>query len=141
MVKFILYNPALMPLAKQLRQNMTLGEVLLWDELKNGGVYAFDFDRQRCLDNYIVDFYCKELMLAVEVDGLSHNHEEAVADDEIRQQKLESFGVKFLRFSEAEVKYERFNVLRTIETKIIELVKHDRSIKLPKEFNVSLLDD
>jgi very-short-patch-repair endonuclease len=120
---------------------MTLGEVLLWDELKNGGVYGFDFDRQRCLDNYIVDFYCKELMLAIEVDGLSHNHKEAVAEDEFRQQKLESLAVKFLRFSEAEVKHDRFNVLRTIETKIIELIKQDRSIKLPKDFDKSLIDD
>jgi very-short-patch-repair endonuclease len=141
MAKFIPYNPALMPLAKQLRQNMTMGEVLLWDELKSGGIYGFDFDRQRCLDNYIVDFYCKDLMLAIEVDGLSHNHEKAVAEDEIRQQKLESLGVKLLRFSEAEVKHDRFNVLRTIETKIFELIKQDRSIKLPKDFDKSLIDD
>jgi len=83
---------------------MTFGEVLLWNELKDNKLFGFDFDRQRCIDNYIVDFYCKDLMLAIEIDGMSHNHEEVFLKDEIRQQKLESFGVGFLRFSEAEVK-------------------------------------
>ncbi|WP_211166248.1 endonuclease domain-containing protein [Mucilaginibacter robiniae] len=43
---------------------------------------GFDFDRQRCLDNYIVDFYCKDLMLAIEIDGLSHHNEIAFIKDE-----------------------------------------------------------
>jgi len=84
---------------------MTFGEVLLWNELKEDKLWDLDFDRQRCIDNYIVDFYCKELMLAIEIDGMSHNNEEAFDNDELRQQKLESFGITFLRFSEAEIKY------------------------------------
>ena len=69
---------------------MTFGEVLLWNELKNDQRWGFDFDRQRCIDNYIVDFYCKDLMLAIEIDGRYHNNEETLLKDEIRQRKLES---------------------------------------------------
>jgi very-short-patch-repair endonuclease len=108
--------------------------------LKEDKFWGFDFDRQRCIDNYIVDFYCKDLMLAIEIDGMSHNHEEAFLKDEIRQSKLESLGVKFIHFSEAEVKYDMQNVIRTIEGKIAEIVKVDKTIRLPKSFNFEWLD-
>jgi very-short-patch-repair endonuclease len=119
---------------------MTFGEVLLWNELKEDKFWGFDFDRQRCIDNYIVDFYCKDLMLAIEIDGMSHNHEEAFLKDEIRQSKLESLGVKFIRFSEAEMKYDMRNVIRAIEAKIIEIVKSDKTIRLSKNFDIAWLD-
>jgi very-short-patch-repair endonuclease len=140
MPKFIPYNPNLKSLASKLRKDMTFGEVLLWNELKNDQFLGFDFDRQRCIDNYIVDFYCKELMLAIEIDGMSHNHEEAFLKDEIRQQKLESLGVRFIRFTEAEMKYDMQNVIRAIEGMIIEIVKLDKTIRLPKSFDLSMLD-
>jgi len=54
--KIIPYNPILKPLARKLRKTMTEGELLLWDELKNDKLLGFDFDRQRFIDNYIVDF-------------------------------------------------------------------------------------
>ena len=65
-------NPQLKELAKELRLNMTLSEVLLWNELKQKQMLGFDFDRQRPIGNYIVDFYCKELSLAIEIDEKSH---------------------------------------------------------------------
>ncbi|MGF7041159.1 very-short-patch-repair endonuclease [Mucilaginibacter lappiensis] len=114
---------------------MTFGEVLLWNELKKNKLFGFDFDRQCCIDNYIVDFYCKNLMLVIEIDGISHNYEEAFNRDELRQQKLESFGIQFLRFSEAEIKNDMLNAIRTIESTIINMAKNDPSIKLPKEFD------
>lgn len=98
------YNPKLKELARKLRKNMTLGEVLLWNELKGKQMLGFDFDRQRPIDNYIVDFYCKELMLAIEVDGSSHTEDEIAINDEIRQKRLESLGVRFLRYSEQDVR-------------------------------------
>src|ERR1700741_527422 len=103
MAKIITYNKNLKTLARKLRNNMTFGEVLLWNELKGDKLWGFDFDRQRCIDNYIVDFYCKELRLAIEIDGMSHNFEETVLKDEIRQKRLESLGVRFIRFSEGEM--------------------------------------
>lgn len=98
MAKIIPYNPQLKKLARQLRKNMTFGEVLLWNELKGNKLFGFDFDRQCCIDEFIVDFYCKELMLAIEIDGLSHAHQEALVKDVIRQKRLENLGVRFLRF-------------------------------------------
>ncbi len=140
MSKFIPYNPNLKTLARKLRKEMTFGEVLLWNELKLDQFWGFDFDRQRCLDNYIVDFYCKELMLAIEIDGMSHGNEEAFAKDEKRQLKLESLGVKFIRFTEAEVKNDMLNVLRALEHKILTIVKENPDTKLPEGFDRGLLN-
>jgi very-short-patch-repair endonuclease len=139
MSKIIPYNPNLKSLARKLRKDMTYGEVLLWNELKEDKLWGFDFDRQRCIDNYIVDFYCKDLMLAIEIDGMSHDSEEAFAKDELRQGKLESFGVAFLRFSEAEVKNDMTNVIRVIEGMMIEIIQLNPSVKLPKGFDMDVL--
>jgi very-short-patch-repair endonuclease len=139
-VKIIPYNPNLKHLARKLRKDMTFGEVLLWNELKDNSFWGFDFDRQRCIDNYIVDFYCKELMLAIEIDGMYHTYEEAFLKDETRQKKLESLGVRFIRFTEAEMQNDMVNVVRALEGRIIEIVKHNPSINLPKNFDINLLD-
>jgi very-short-patch-repair endonuclease len=141
MAKIIPYNPKLKALARKLRNDMTFGEVLLWNELKNDMLWSFDFDRQRCIDNYIVDFYCKNLMLAIEIDGMSHNHEEAFIKDETRQKRLEDLGVIFLRFTETEVKYDMVNVIRCIEAKVIEIVKYTENVRLPKDFDLRLLEE
>ncbi len=114
------YNPKLKEYAKRNRQNMSFPEVLLWNELKNGKMLGFDFDRQRPIDQFIVDFYCKDLMLALEVDGLSHEGEVEEFNDKVRQEKLESLGVRFLRFSNQEVKSSMKFVLVEIEKWILE---------------------
>ena len=107
------YNPDLKTLAKELRRNMTMSEILLWKELKNKQICGFDFDRQRPLDKYIVDFFCKELSLAIEIDGDSHTYK--FDYDEERQTRLEKLGVHFLRFEDKVVKKNMWNVLRVIE--------------------------
>jgi very-short-patch-repair endonuclease len=96
--KIIPYNPKQKELAKKLRQNMTFSEVKLWNELKNGQMMGYDFDRQRPIEKYIVDFYCKDLQLALEVDGITHESEKAILKDKERQDELEITGVNFLRF-------------------------------------------
>ncbi|WP_439880943.1 endonuclease domain-containing protein [Pontibacter sp. MBLB2868] len=107
------YKPYLKELARQLRQNSTLSETLLWNELKGKKLLGLDFDRQKPLSNYIVDFYCKELMLAIEVDGDSHDYK--YEEDCARQAELEKLGVRFLKFDDAAVKRDISNVLREIE--------------------------
>lgn len=92
------YNPKLKALAKKLRQNMTFAEVKLWNELKNEKVMGYDFDRQKPIGNYIVDFYCKQLQLAIEIDGITHEEEKIMTKDKLRQEELEVLGVRFLRF-------------------------------------------
>ena len=118
--KILPYKPYLKPLAKELRKNMTFTEVLLWNELKQKRMCGYDFDRQRPIYNYIVDFYCKDLMLAIEVDGISHYTEEASIADNIRQKEIEELGVSFLRFDDSEVKSDMPNVLRSIEGWILD---------------------
>ena len=98
-----------------LRKNMMLGEILLWKKLRNKQMMGYDFDRQRPIDEYIVDFYCKDLMSAIEVDGGSHDHEEVYERDVKRQQRLESLGVCFLRFREKTVREDMLSVCMAIE--------------------------
>jgi very-short-patch-repair endonuclease len=124
--KIIPYNSNLKFLAKKLRQEMTLSEVLLWNELSGKKMHGFDFDRQRPIDNYIVDFFCKELKLAIEIDCDSHDYK--FEDDKVRQRKLESLGVHFLRFPDIDVKKDMNNVLREIEQWVIE---HNDSVDKP----------
>jgi very-short-patch-repair endonuclease len=77
------YNPKLKARARELRKNMTPGEQRLWQFLRGKQVLGFDFDRQRPIDQFIVDFYCKKLRLAIEIDGASHDSENAqIADAE-----------------------------------------------------------
>lgn len=113
--KILPYNSELKDLARQLRKNMTLAEVLLWKKLRSKQMLGCDFDRQRPIDKYIVDFFCKELMLAIEIDGSSHDRDDIHNNDVKRQKDLELLGVRFLRFKDSEVKKSMNEVLRVIQ--------------------------
>lgn len=121
--KIIPYNPNLLPLAKKLRKQGILSEVLLWKKIK-GKSLNVEFHRQVPMDNYIVDFYCHELQLAIEIDGSSHLFEDVSTKDIARQIKLEQLGVHFLRFEDSEVKKNISNVIFNIERKIESLQKN-----------------
>jgi very-short-patch-repair endonuclease len=110
--EIIPYNKELKDLARKLRKQSTLSEVLLWKCIKNKSTGA-EFHRQVPVDNYIVDFYCHELKLVIEIDG--NSHEERQNEDEERQKRLESFGITFIRFSDLSVKKDIGNVLFSIE--------------------------
>ena len=96
---------------------MTLGEVALWREIKNKKLNV-RFSRQIPIDHYIVDFYCKELRLAIEIDGSVHYKEGHQEKDRLRQNRLESLGVRFIRFSDLDVKNNLGWVLGEIRTQI-----------------------
>ncbi len=121
--KIIPYNFNLKVLAKNLRNNSTPGEINLWQELKTKQFYGYDFQRQKPLLNYIVDFYCAELNLIIEIDG--RYHEEIAEKDMIRTKELAEYKLKILRFTEQEVKVDMFNVLRTIENYVKEFIKSE----------------
>lgn len=104
-------------LARNLRNNSTLSEVLLWQHLKGKQCLGYDFHRQKPLDNYIIDFYCCELLLAIEIDGDSHDLKQD--EDKKRQQRLESLGIRFLRFRDIDVKKNMEGVLLVIEDWIL----------------------
>lgn len=110
---FLKYNPSLKEKARELRNNSTNTEILLWKHLKDKQLCGLDFHRQKPIDEFIVDFFCPELMLAIEIDGLSHIGKEEY--DMERQSKLEKLGVRFLRFKDEDVFYNCDFVLREIE--------------------------
>lgn len=74
---------------------------------------GYDFHRQKPIGNYIVDFFCEELMLAIEIDGVSHD--EKYYCDIKRQKELEKFGIRFLRFQDIDVKRNLEGVLVMIK--------------------------
>lgn len=122
---------------------MTFSEVKLWNELKNGQIMGYDFDRQRPIGNYIVDFYCKDLQLVLEVDDITHEDEKMILKDEIRQEELEMAGISFLRFDALLVVNKVESVVKEIERWVLnyeekngvpEFVKRKRSIKNPPRF-------
>jgi very-short-patch-repair endonuclease len=88
---------------------MTLSEILLWQQLKGKQLLGYDFHRQKPIDEYVVDFYCPKLKLVIEIDGDSHEGNEVA--DQIRQEKLESLGLKVLRIPDLEVKTNLDGVL------------------------------
>jgi len=120
-IKIIPYNPYLKTLARKLRNNSTLSEVLLWQNIK-GKSYDYEFHRQVPIDDFIVDFYCHELKLAIEIDGSTHDYN--YNHDESRQEKIESLGITFVRFSDIDVKRNINDVLRALEITILEIEKN-----------------
>jgi very-short-patch-repair endonuclease len=101
---------------------MTIGEISLWREIK-GKKLGYRFSRQIPIDQYIVDFYCKELRLAIEVDGSIHFKEGAQEKDAIRQKRLESLGVNFIRFSDRDARNNLSWVIEEIKREIKSLTK------------------
>ena len=111
--RIIPYEPHLKDLARELRQRSTLAEILLWRQLKGKRMLGCDFDRQKPIDQYILDFFCSELTLAIEIDGESHW--QIGEEDRKRQSHLEELGIRFLRFPDIIVKRDMNNVLSSIQ--------------------------
>jgi len=98
------YNKDLQPLARRLRRNFTKAEACLWKyALKAKQLNGYQFRRQRPVLRYIADFLCKELMLIVEVDGITHDSKTALNKDKQREKELIEAGFKMIRFTDDEV--------------------------------------
>ena len=93
--KALPFNPLLKNKAKALRKAGILHEALLWRELRGNKLNGLDFDRQKIIGNYIVDFYCAEKSVVIEVDGRSHNNKQA--EDAQRDIYLNHLGLIVLR--------------------------------------------
>ncbi|MCD6102212.1 MAG: endonuclease domain-containing protein [Candidatus Cloacimonetes bacterium] len=117
----VYYTPKLKELARKLHKNMTLSEVLLWNQLKQKKMKGYDFHRQKPINNYIVDFFCPKLKLIIEIDGESHIYKGN--EDVKRQKKLETLGFYFLRFKDIDIKRNIKDVLVSIENWIEEYEK------------------
>lgn len=106
---------------KKLRNNLTKAEAILWRELKNRKMLGFKFRRQYGIGAYVVDFYCTDLNLAVEVDGVTHSTDEEKEYDSRRESDIGQLGIQFLRFTNPEIYEDLHNVLEKIKTKITEI--------------------
>ena len=92
-----------MPKRKELRNNSTYAEVFFWQQVKGRKLEGRKFRRQTSIGNYIVDFYCPEEKLVVELDGEVHFDEETIKYDEKRTEFIESVGLKVIRFENQDV--------------------------------------
>lgn len=104
-----------------------MGEILLWKKLRAGTMMTYSFNRQKPLNQYIVDFYCKPLNLVIEINGEYHNEPAQRVKDKERQQMLESMELNFLRFSEQQVRKDMDTVLKRIEAYIVPAKKSTRN--------------
>jgi very-short-patch-repair endonuclease len=111
------YNPSLKDRAKALRKAGNFSEVVFWKEVRNKSFWNIDFDRQRIIGNYIVDFYVKTLGLVIEIDGEIHNFQEDY--DEKRELFLKNLGLRIFRISTTKMKYDTENVMKDLEQFIV----------------------
>lgn len=110
------YNSNLKVFANKLRKNMTKSEACLWKyALRSGKLSNWQFRRQRPVLNYIADFMCKDLLLIIELDGITHQWDEIIIKDRNKDKELGGVGFKVLRFLDEEVLNDIENVIRTIE--------------------------
>ena len=111
-------NKELLNRSRNLRKGYVLSEVIFWKQVRNKEFHQIDFDRQKIIGNYIVDFYIKSLGVVFEIDGSSHNDKEEY--DEKRQLFLESLDLVVYRISDNRIKNDLGNVMKELEDFIIE---------------------
>ena len=115
-----MYNAELVPLAKNLRKNMTKEERHLWyDFLRD---YSVRFYRQKVLGKYIADFYCAQAKLVVELDGSQHYSPEGLLSDSVRAEFLADYDLHVLRFPNNAVKLNFEGVCTLIDLRVKELL-------------------
>ncbi|MGN7705204.1 endonuclease domain-containing protein [Chryseobacterium sp. 22543] len=116
-VENLSYNPYLKILLKEKRKARILGEVIFWRKVRAKNFHTIDFDRQRIIGNYIVDFYVKNLGLIIEIDGSSHDKKEVY--DGIREEYLESLGLLIFRITDFDVRNHLSVVMKELEDFIV----------------------
>ncbi|WP_075602311.1 endonuclease domain-containing protein [Saccharicrinis aurantiacus] len=105
--------------ARDLRNDSTPGEIILWkNALRAKQMYGYQFNRQFCIQNYIVDFISRKLKLIIEVDGYSHQFK--IEEDLARDNLLNDLGYVVLRIQEYDIKTDFPNVLRLIESVVLD---------------------
>ena len=108
------YNPRLKELSRELRKISTKSEIKLWQYLKNKQLIGYDFHRQKPIDNFIVDFFCNKLSLAIELDGYTHTFEEVSDKDKSKEENLNRLGITLLRFCDEDIMKNTEGVLGEI---------------------------
>ena len=115
------YNKKLISRAKELRHNMTKQEKHLWYDFLCK--YPVRFQRQKAIDNFIVDFYCHKAKLIVELDGSQHYSEEGMEYDSSRSDILAQYALKVIRFANTDVDKNFADVCVAIDEKVKQRLK------------------
>jgi|APSaa5957512535_1039671.scaffolds.fasta_scaffold14912_2 very-short-patch-repair endonuclease len=97
------YNLDLKTFARQNRQNPTRAENKIWQEILNNKKTGYKFSRQRPIDQFILDFYCSKLFLAIEIDGSIHYIKDQSDYDQARSDRLNFAGIKVLRYTNSNI--------------------------------------
>lgn len=108
-------SPEIFKRASELRKNMTNAEKALWSALRKKQIQGKKFRRQHPVSRYIVDFYCHQLKLAIEVDGGIHNKTEQKEHDTGRSYELRQLGIKVIRFTNDQIFQNLNEVIKEIE--------------------------
>ena len=111
-------NQKLLPLKRRLRTNPTRAEQLLWAKLRYNQIYGLKFRRQHGIGSYIVDFFCAEKTLVIEVDGDVHAAETQQTKDRLREEHLKSLGLEILRYTNDEVMNNLDGVLEDLARRL-----------------------
>jgi type I site-specific restriction-modification system R (restriction) subunit/very-short-patch-repair endonuclease len=106
------YNPKLKDRARELRKAGNLSEVLFWNQVKNKQFKGYDFDRQKIIGNYIVDFYCSNCQVVIEIDGSSHD--DKVEYDAERDAYLESLGLNVIHIPVEDIMKQMPNIMNML---------------------------
>src|SRR5512139_3745152 len=106
-------HPLILSHACELRHPQTTAEATLWRVLRNRQ-FAYKFRRQHPIDRFIIDFYCAEAKLLIEVDGPSHLEPEQQEYNKLRTEYLEELGYKVIRFTNDDVKFNIKGVIGEI---------------------------
>ncbi len=107
---------------RDLRNDQTYCEKIIWSALRRKQIKGERFLRQYSIDQYVIDFYCPNLKLAIEIDGDDHfESEEKIEYDKKRQKYLESYGLTFVRYTDDEVYGNINKVVDKIEKALIKL--------------------
>jgi very-short-patch-repair endonuclease len=111
-------GPELLRIEGDLRKSMTPAEKVLWERLRNRQVIGYRFRRQHPLKDFIVDFFCYDAMLVIEVDGAVHDEPSQKERDEQRTIILKRLGIKEIRFTNDEVINRTDQVVKKIEAEL-----------------------
>lgn len=114
---------------RSLRSNMTKWEIRLWNDLKGRKMFGFKVRRQYGINNYVVDFYCPQLKLVVEVDGDVHYFKEKMRKDQVKDQRLKREDIKVVRIEVMDLEEDYESMIQYLEG-----VFKDRASELSIDF-------
>jgi len=131
LLPYLEYNRSLISYAKENRKNPTKAEGIFWNVvLKNKKLCGYKFRRQKVIDSFILDFYCSQLLLWIEIDWKYHDNEQQRQYDEMREECMRNHRILIVRFTNEEIEKKLIDVINELEEIINERkVNFDRKLQ------------